>query len=248
MAGGLFWTNSGKRLNAAEAFATLSTVALVSNPLQVVLNAFPQFMSLASCFSRIQQFLLLDDQMDQRSLLDDPLSPSRTASPSNDVELDSVPRGARDQIIAQFVEASLGVPGRAEPLLKDVNVSIKHATLTLVLGPVGSGKTTLLRSLLGETTVTSGSVRMGDVDMAYCDQTSWLRNVSVRDNILGHTAFDLEWYKTVLRACLLEQDLRQLPNGDSFLVGSGGMNVSGGQRQRTVRCLVPCSVYVFYVY
>jgi len=253
MAGGLFWTNSAKRLSAAEAFATLSIVALVSSPLQVVLNAFPQFMSLATCFGRIQQFLLLDDQIDQRSLSDAPLLASRTESPIRDVELAPIApmkplsQAVHDQPIAQFIDASLGVPGRAEPILKDVNISIKYASLTLILGPVGSGKTTLLRSLLGETTLISGSIRMRHVDTAYCDQTSWLRNVSIRENILGQTAFDLEWYGTVLCACLLEQDLRQLPDGDSFLVGSGGMNVSGGQRQRIVRS-ASCLDNVFYLH
>ncbi|KAG6006407.1 hypothetical protein E4U21_007073 [Claviceps maximensis] len=235
MAGGLFWANSAKRLSAAEAFATLSVVALVSSPLEVVLNAFPRFVSLASCFSRIQQFLLLDDQIDQRFLKTAPLLVLRTASPRSDVQLapmKPVPQMMHGEPIIQLIDASLGVPGRADPILKDVNISIKHASLTLILGPVGSGKTTLLRSLLGETSVISGSVQTNHVDMAYCDQTSWLRNTSIRDNILGQTSFDPEWYRTVLRACLLEQDLTQLSNGDSFLVGSSGMNVSGGQRQR----------------
>lgn len=251
MAGGLFWTSSSRRLTAAEAFATLSVVALVSSPLQVLLNAFPQFMSLSSCFSRLQKFLLLDDQVDQRNSSDASLPVSRTESPSSDVELNtikSVHQGHHYQpILARFINASLAVPGRTEPVLKDLNISIRRAGLTLILGPVGSGKTSLLRTLLGEMTIISGCVRMEDADAAYCDQTSWLRNISIRDNILGHTAFDPKWYRNVLHACLLEEDLSQLPNGDGSLVGSGGMNVSGGQRQRIVRC-VCCLVCIFYLH
>lgn len=248
MAGGLFWTSTSGRLSAAEAFATLSIVALVSSPLQVLLNAFPQFTSVTSCFGRIQRYLLLDDQVDQRTLSGYLESELRTnlvpgSDPNaehslNSVELEtfqSTDANSYKNTLVRFENASVAVSDRATPILKDLTLSINHASLTVVLGPVGSGKTTLLRTLLGETNIVEGSVHVEQDSVAYCDQTPWLRNISIRDNILGQTLFDSEWYHTVLNSCLLDEDMLQIPGGDIALVGSGGTNVSGGQRQRIVR-------------
>ncbi|KND89223.1 ATP-binding cassette transporter abc1 [Tolypocladium ophioglossoides CBS 100239] len=40
------------------------------------------------------------------------------------------------------------------------------------------------------------------------------------------------WYRKVLWACALEEDLAQLEDGDQSLVGSAGTALSGGQKQR----------------
>ncbi|KND86291.1 ATP-binding cassette sub-family C member 9 [Tolypocladium ophioglossoides CBS 100239] len=40
------------------------------------------------------------------------------------------------------------------------------------------------------------------------------------------------WYRKVLWACALEEDVAQLENGDQSLVGSAGIALSGGQKQR----------------
>jgi ATP-binding cassette subfamily C (CFTR/MRP) protein 1 len=39
-------------------------------------------------------------------------------------------------------------------------------------------------------------------------------------------------YKTILRRCELESDLKVLPGGDLTEVGERGVNLSGGQKQR----------------
>jgi len=70
--------------------------------------------------------------------------------------------------------------------------------------------------------------------MAYCDQTPWLENRSIRDNILGQSPLDEKWLATVLEACALDEDVRMFPLGDLTLVGSGGVSLSGGQKQRVV--------------
>ncbi|KAL3417369.1 ABC multidrug transporter [Phlyctema vagabunda] len=50
------------------------------------------------------------------------------------------------------------------------------------------------------------------------------------DNFIS--PLDREWYRKVLYSCSLEQDLNQLPDGDSTNVGSRGAMLSGGQKQR----------------
>lgn len=121
-----------------------------------------------------------------------------------------------------------------EAVLRDINLSIQPGSFTLVAGKVGSGKTVLLRGLLGQLQ-TKGYLKVYGAGAAYCAQTPWLMNATVRSNILGQSAMDNDWYKTVVSACALDRDLAQPPNGDMSLIGPNGLSLSGGQKQRIVR-------------
>lgn len=110
--------------------------------------------------------------------------------------------------------------------------------LTIVAGPVGCGKSTFLKGLLGETPKISGHVYVPSSQIAYCDQTPWVINGSIRDNIIATTEFDDIWYQRVIHACALDIDIRRMPEGDQTVVGSKGVKLSGGQKQRLVRILV----------
>jgi ABC-type bacteriocin/lantibiotic exporter with double-glycine peptidase domain len=110
-------------------------------------------------------------------------------------------------------------------------------SLVTIVGAVGSGKSTFLKGLAGETPVLEGKLFIKYPDLAFCEQTSWLTNTSIRGNIVGEnllSVFDAEWYHTVVRACGLEPDLKRMPAGDETLVGSKGAKLSGGQKQRIV--------------
>lgn len=70
--------------------------------------------------------------------------------------------------------------------------------------------------------------------MAYCSQTPWIYEGTIRDNIVGCSELDNPWYQSVLRCCDLDEDIGRMPDGDAAAVGSGGSKLSGGQRQRIV--------------
>jgi ABC-type transport system involved in cytochrome bd biosynthesis fused ATPase/permease subunit len=104
-----------------------------------------------------------------------------------------------------------------------------------------SSKSTLLRAFLGETTKTQGTVSISESRIAYCDQTPWILNGSIRDNILMGADYDEPWYNNVVQSCALDTDFSLLADGDSTVVGSKGMKLSGGQKQRIVR--LPCLLF-----
>ncbi|KAK1496978.1 ABC transporter [Colletotrichum cuscutae] len=133
--------------------------------------------------------------------------------------------------IATVQNGSFRLKADEEPILRDINLHIAPSTMTIVIGRIGSGKTTLLRGLLGELP-TSGSVKTLDGPVAYCAQTTWLTTATVKENILGETPTDEDWYERVVHACALVPDFSQLANGDHTVVGSKGQSLSGGQKQR----------------
>ncbi len=118
----------------------------------------------------------------------------------------------------------------------------------MAVGPVGCGKSTFLKALIGETTFLDGELRVvGSPRVAYCDQTSWIINGTIRETslpdhqVLFSDSDEDDWYATVVQACDLTADLQQLPSGDATVVGSKGLKLSGGQKQRIVSPLVRSS-------
>lgn len=119
-------------------------------------------------------------------------------------------------------------------ILKDINFVCQRASLTVVTGPVGCGKSTLLRGLLGETPDTRGLIIRTSSRIAFCDESPWLSNSTIRQNITNFHKFDQSWYHTTVTACALLKDLESFPEGDRTLAGSQGIRLSGGQKQRIV--------------
>lgn len=99
----------------------------------------------------------------------------------------------------------------------------------------------LLTSLLGETSLKSGSYNPPSSRIAYAAQDAFIAPGTIRANILFGRAFDQAWYDRVLAACALRPDLARMPFGDETLVGDKGGNLSGGQKQRLVSARPLCA-------
>lgn len=80
----------------------------------------------------------------------------------------------------------------------------------------------------------SGVIQAAHESIAYCSQTAWLINGTIKDAICGppgdDSALDGEWYERVVRACDLKEDLDQMPGGDQTVIGSRDVSLSGGQK------------------
>ncbi|KAK6086716.1 hypothetical protein SCUP234_02236 [Seiridium cupressi] len=224
VAGAIFWTRRGMdvELTVAEVFAVLAVVTLVSAPISQLISCLPNVMASVACFVRIQGYLVLSEIQDPR------LQSSQTHPQGS-----NPPTKGKTSTNAVVIERGyFKVAGRAQLILDNINICLPTSTYTAVIGPVGSGKSTLLRIILGEQSLTQGSIQVNQGLVAYCDQTPWLRNVSIRENILGQTDYDEPWYETVVQACSLPRDLARFPNRDMTLDGSGGIALSGGQKHR----------------
>ncbi|KAH9068491.1 ABC transporter [Lactarius deliciosus] len=119
--------------------------------------------------------------------------------------------------------------------LKHVDIRVARGQLVAIVGAVGSGKTSLLQGLIGDMRRTEGSVRVGG-SVAYCSQSAWIQNATIRDNICFGRAFEAERYWKAVHDACLEPDLDVLPNGDMTEVGERGISLSGGQKQRVNIC------------
>ncbi|KAL9085185.1 MAG: hypothetical protein Q9165_007716 [Trypethelium subeluteriae] len=236
-------------LDTARVFTSLSLFALLTDPLSTLIMSISTFAGSVGCFERIQKFLQADVREDKRerplklhSDNDSRSSDLGAASGASDTTSEKVKPKAislhkeynplpNDTAIA-IREGNFGWDKEKEPQLRSINITVPKEKLTLLVGPVGCGKSTLLKAVLGEVPSVQGVVQISSLSVAFCDQTPWHTSTTIRQTITTFSDFDQEWYTTVIRACALEDDLRQLPRGDQTIVGSKGIALSGGQSQR----------------
>jgi ATP-binding cassette subfamily B protein len=129
--------------------------------------------------------------------------------------------------------------------VEDIDLHLARGTFTVVTGRVGSGKTTLLRALLGLLPKDRGDIywngeRVQDPATffvpprsAYTAQVPLLFSESLKDNILMGLPEDRVDIQEAVRLAVMEDDLAEWEHGLETLLGTKGVKISGGQRQRT---------------
>jgi ABC-type bacteriocin/lantibiotic exporter with double-glycine peptidase domain len=196
----------------------MSLLSVLISPVNELVAAIPNLSSALECCSRIQNYVTNKKQVDFRNMTGERGVSNVDGSTPSIIEFDQVYAGwSVDKIVP-----------------RDLSVRIYPGTLNIILGGIGCGKSTFLQTLLGEGVLLDGSVTLPTDDIAYCAQTPFLVNSSIRQNILGNLEYDQEWYDSCLRACALDTDVRHFPDGDETPVGSKGIALSGGQKQRLV--------------
>ena len=134
------------------------------------------------------------------------------------------------QILFQHASFTWGKRTEKE-ILKDISIKVKQGSLVAIVGQVGSGKSSILSALLGEMTRTKGIVNVSG-SLAYVSQQAWMRNMTLKENILFSKKHSKKLYDKVITKCALTDDIDMLPDGDSTEIGEKGINLSGGQKQR----------------
>lgn len=236
---------SGVVLDSTRIFTALSLLSLITEPLTQLFHALPEFGAAVGCFSRIQVFLLSESREDYRQFRGLQPSSVTTCDTGSNMEaktcLGLEPKEMEVNVHSSDPDAAISIENGVfswkkdeAPTLENISLTIPLSKLTMIIGQVGCGKTTLLKAILGEVPHATGSIVLSSKNIAFCDQNVWLTNQTMQQNITGYSKHDTEWYSQVLRACALDEVVRQLPNGDQTMIGSKGITLSGGQKQRVV--------------
>ena len=210
---------TGKQLDTASSFTALSLISLLSSPMNTLISTIPALNSANACFNRIQTFLNSGTRKDHRLPLNgtEEFSRSQQTSASNSAivlkDLSPIVRPGEISPLLVIQNASFGWNPDASPDVSDVSFTLLRSKLYFIIGPVGSGKSTLLKGILGETPSSQGFVYNNSQSIAFNDQTPWIQNATVKQNILGISSFEEAWYNQVIRACALELDMSKLPKG-----------------------------------
>jgi subfamily B ATP-binding cassette protein MsbA len=151
----------------------------------------------------------------------------------------------RDKI--EFKNIVFTYPNSAEPVLRNVNLSVKAGRTVAVVGSNGSGKTTLINLLPRFFSPDSGQIIIDGVDIADCTLKS-LRNhiamvtqnvITFHDTIAANISYGKAdaTKEEIIAAAKRSYDhefIEPLPMGYETILGEHGVGLSGGQLQRIV--------------
>ena len=161
----------------------------------------------------------------------------------------------------EMTDVEFSYPGAEEPVLHDINISLRPGTTTAVIGSTGSGKTTLANLVPRLYDVTGGSIKLDGVDIRRLDmdllwsriglvpQRPYLFSGTVASNLRygsPEATDDQMW--AALATAQAADFVEQMDGGLEAPIAQGGSNVSGGQRQRLsiARALIKRpEIYVF---
>ncbi len=142
-------------------------------------------------------------------------------------------------------DVNFGYNKSRPPLIKDFNLVIRPGQRVAVVGPSGSGKSTLARLVSGISQPWSGEILFDGHprdeipvevlrrSISMVDQEAVLFSASLRDNItLWNPAVPDEVIVAATRDACIHEEILLRPHGYATLVEEGGVNFSGGQRQR----------------
>ncbi len=129
--------------------------------------------------------------------------------------------------------------------LKNVNLKINSGETVGIIGSTGSSKSTFVQLIPRLYDVTSGSVKVGGVDVRDYELDALRNQVAMvlQKNVLfsGTIKENLRWGnesatdEQLIEACKLSQAdgfIKEFPDGYDTYIEQGGTNVSGGQKQR----------------
>lgn len=134
---------------------------------------------------------------------------------------------------------------QGNPVLKDLNLTVRKNETLAIVGNSGGGKSTLVNLLPRFYDIKSGCIKFDGKDIREFTLESLRKNISmvfqdnflfsgtIRDNIMmgNPNATEIELHKAV-QAAHLEEMIATLPAGLETELGERGLTLSGGQRQR----------------
>ncbi len=211
-------------LQVGELTGFLSYVLQVMNSFMMISNVFLLLTRSLASAHRIAEVL------DEDIVLTSPEDPIRVV-PDGSVDYEGVSFKYHDDAKAYA--------------LSGVDLHIKAGQTVGILGGTGSAKTTLVQLIPRLYDVTRGSVKVGGHDVREYDLTALRdavgivlqKNVlfsgTVRENLQwGDREADDETLWAACRAACADEFLEKMPGGLDADLGQGGVNVSGGQKQR----------------
>lgn len=129
--------------------------------------------------------------------------------------------------------------------LDDISFHAKQGEITAIVGPSGGGKSTIANLISRFWDVSTGCIRIGDVDIreiqlsalmqqvSFVFQDIFLFKQSILENIrMGSPNATEEQVIKAARAAQCHDFIKKLPNGYHTIIGSTGIRLSGGERQR----------------
>ena len=218
--GGIFVTKTW--LNIGDITAFISYSRSFAQPIVQTANIANVIQSTIACAERV--FEVLDEEEE----IPDPKDAVSLENPRGDIVFDHVDFSYKEN----------------EPLIRDMNLSIRKGDTIAIVGPTGAGKTTLVNLLMRFYEIQEGKITFDGVDLRRLNrgslrtlygmvlQDTWLFNGTIEDNIrYGRMDASHDEIVRAARAAHADHFIRSLPEGYQTVLNEEASNISQGQKQ-----------------
>ncbi|KAL0564979.1 hypothetical protein V5O48_017054, partial [Marasmius crinis-equi] len=214
----------GHDLNVAVIFSSLQLFNIIRQPLFIVPVIMTAFSDALVALRRIGSFLTAEEldepyevdaktsyaiQVDGDFTWETVSKPDGNGRPKNPRENPGLKKSAKPEDPSnEKADSSSPKPLQEDkPFgLQNLSFSVRKGSFVAVVGRVGSGKSSILQALVGEMRRERGNVTYGG-SVAYVPQSPWIRNTTLKQNVLFGQQEDEARFQEIIRACSLEQDL-----------------------------------------
>ncbi|WP_345214102.1 ABC transporter ATP-binding protein [Mucilaginibacter gynuensis] len=145
----------------------------------------------------------------------------------------------------EFKNVSFTYPDTGIKALDDVSFSVKPGELVAIIGRTGSGKSTIANLLMRMYDTTGGEIRVDNTLLQNLDLNSFRSQTGFvpqdvflfSDTIANNIAFsadklDMPKVEQAAKDAAVYNNIIELENGFTTLIGERGLTLSGGQKQR----------------
>ena len=151
---------------------------------------------------------------------------------------------AASRQMIEFEHVSYRYPGGSGDVLSDISFKIARGQTVAIVGSTGSGKTTLVnliprfsdptegRILVDGTDVKNYTLKQLSEKISYASQKPLMFTGTVASNVAMGCSAEPERLEAALRIAQADEFVGSLPDGAASPVALGGVNFSGGQKQR----------------
>jgi ATP-binding cassette subfamily B multidrug efflux pump len=219
--------------------------------MQYAMQILFSFLMLAMMFIMLPRAAVSGDRvadvLETEPVIKDPLEPKQFGVPFNGT--------------VEFRNVSFRYPGAEEDVLHDISFTALPGQTTALIGTTGSGKSTIVNLIPRFYEVSEGAVYVDGTDIrevtqhelrdriGYIPQKGTLFSGTIETNLLyGDENASDEELKMAADISQATEFISSKPDGMQSEVAQGGMNVSGGQKQRLAiaRALVKkAPIYIF---
>ena len=222
MAFGTYLVLSGK-MTSGSLLSFVTSLLLLYKPVKTLGNTLTNIQNIFVSLCRTLE--LFDIEAEIKNL-------------DNAVELNGVKHGVSlENVWFEYVKDT--------PVLKGINLNANVGETVAIVGNSGGGKTTIANLIPRFYDVTSGAIKIDNINIKDININSLRENISVvfqdnflftgtiRENLLmGNFKATEEDVQRVVQAAHIDEFLAEMPDGLDTEIGERGTTLSGGQRQR----------------